>query len=167
MRENDALTLRNYVFGDATNQEVEEAFLSSLRDPRWMMKWFEKRSNELSPVIEWVRGPGQDFQQAIVDIARQAEELREQFPLFIRETPNFLTEKKNQVRSDVATSLINKLAAAQDLTIPATVDPQSIYKNAPGLTVFISTGVDSMWNSISEKPREPKASDLADIIHSI
>lgn len=43
MRQDDARILARYAVGDAEKIEAERAFLASLQDPRWMMRWFEKQ----------------------------------------------------------------------------------------------------------------------------
>ena len=57
MREQDARVLSRWIVGDATLADATEAFAESLRDPRWMMKWFREHHEVLSPFIDRARAP--------------------------------------------------------------------------------------------------------------
>ena len=46
MRPQDMEVIRNYVVEKATASDVEAAFLNSLRNPRWMARWFSKHYNK-------------------------------------------------------------------------------------------------------------------------
>src|SRR5690606_23560104 len=57
MRNQDMRVLWRYFIGQASSDEANAAFLESLRDPRWMIQWFAEHHGQLSPFIEWLRGP--------------------------------------------------------------------------------------------------------------
>lgn len=57
MREEDAKVFGQYVIGKTTADQATEALLESLRDPRWMMKWFANNHTRMTPFIAWLRKP--------------------------------------------------------------------------------------------------------------
>jgi hypothetical protein len=76
MRPEDAKTIASYVLGNATKADAERAFLESLRDPSWMMRWFWANSDKLTPVVEWLRGPAKSMTNAMRDMAEAAKKVR-------------------------------------------------------------------------------------------
>jgi hypothetical protein len=84
-----------------------------------------------------------------------------------KQIPELSTKTKEKLKDSLLISLSEKLSASLDIASISIADPSDIRKNAPSLNVAISTAVDSMWNSITERYREPKASDFADIVHSL
>ena len=76
MRPQDARILGRYVLGQATTEEAQEAFLESLRDPRWMMQWFAAHHDRLTPITEWLRGPSRDMANRVREVASRAKEAR-------------------------------------------------------------------------------------------
>lgn len=77
MREQDAEVLWNYVMGKASASQATEAFLASLRDPRWMLRWFYNNSDKLSPITTWARSPSDGILQMIQQISETASGLKE------------------------------------------------------------------------------------------
>ena len=57
MRGCDADTLLNFILGEATKCEATEAFMSCLRDPSWMMQWFESSYEQMNPIADLIRKP--------------------------------------------------------------------------------------------------------------
>lgn len=70
MTPNAARVLARYVAGDATAADATAAFQSCLRDPRWMMQWFEKHHDELTPFVAWARGPAARITGSVIKQAQ-------------------------------------------------------------------------------------------------
>lgn len=172
MREQDARVLHNLVIGTATAKEAEEAFLNSLRDPTWMIGWFEQHSEELSHVIQWARGPGEAMSKSLMDIAEKAVQLRElNRKIGLANQSVFLgfdLEAKQQLRLNVFVNMARRVAEATGVSLSNhSLEETRLSRNAVGLSVCITSAVDSMLNSLSATPRKPKDSDFIDVVHAL
>ena len=76
MRPDDARTIGRYVVGDADASAAREAFLNSLRDPRWMMQWFRQHHERLTPFLDWVRSPAKGMLTNLQQMSAHAELVR-------------------------------------------------------------------------------------------
>lgn len=70
MRDQGARVLQDYVLGKASCSQAQEAFLASLRDPSWMIRWFYNPSNELSSFAHWVRASSNSIVEMIEQVSR-------------------------------------------------------------------------------------------------
>lgn len=169
MREEDARILHKYVIGNATAKEAEDAFLNSLRDPTWMISWFEQHSEKLGPVVKWVRGPAEAMCQSLSDIAKKARQLRELNHMDQSDIQGLDQEAKRQLRNKLFLATGRRLANEIGIILnDSYLDDEGLRsKKAAGLTVCIDSAVDSMWNSLTIKPRTPKPSDFVDVLHAL
>lgn len=171
MREHDARTLGNYFIGLATAEDAKEAFLESLRDPRWMIRWFVANADTLSPFTEWVRKPGQDMAERVRGLAQQAKELRAfATTLGLDHEPEVLTTKGwKEAQETFLVNIVTKSRAAMRPDLPACRPlAAEIDQQCPGLSVTIRSAHSAMRASMSaERARNPKGSDFADAIHGL
>ena len=72
MRPEHAEVMGRYALGKATEKDFNEALMDSLRDPRWMMKWFTTQHALSSPIADVVRKPGRELGQAMRSLAEIA-----------------------------------------------------------------------------------------------
>ena len=169
MRPEDAKVLGRYVLGHATTEQAETAFLESLRDPRWMMRWFAAHSDKLTPVTEWLRGPSRDMADRMKEIAAGAQELRrlEAIPKagFRAEmlTPSGWNAAQNLLLLNVANRLL-----VQFYPECASIDNVEIIDaRCPGLSTAIRSLHSALWDSVGTRPRTPQESDFVDAVHSM
>lgn len=172
MREQDARVLHGFVIGTATAREAEEAFLNSLRDPTWMIGWFAQHSEKLSPVIQWARRPAEAMSKSLMDVAEKATQLRElNRKISLANQSVFLgfdLEAKQQLRLNLLLNTGKRLADLMELSLSNhSFEETCLSRNAVGLSVCITSAVDSMWNSLSATPRKPKDSDFIDVMHAL
>lgn len=169
MRPTDAEVLGRYILGTASKEEAELAFLESLRDPRWMMRWFSAHGDKMTPVTEWMRAPARTMIQSMremIDAARKMRQLE--------------SELGSEYRSKVLTR--NGWAAMQDKLVTAIADrlaqhffPQAyapvatadVDRFCPGLSTMIRSLHGSLWDAVALVPREPLESDFVDAVHSL
>lgn len=176
MREQDALVLGNYVAGKATAAQAEEAFLASLRDPRWMIRWFHNHADKLSPFTDWVRGSSASMLQVIQQVSgdvttlkTKSEELRETgaalgiAPLVPAVDTAWWLSQQDKLVVSLAKQLAVRLyeISLEELT-PAEVD-----RLAPSLVTCIRVFHSSTWNSSGTSARQPKKSDWVDSLHAM
>lgn len=178
MREKDARVLRRYILGTATAHEAEVAFLASLRDPSWMMQWFERHANKLSHVSEWVRGPSRKVISDLKVVAESATNYNESVAKLLS------LGVETQGEGDAMRTLdATWWQAQQDKLITATargigkrllgvefdetLSASSVDAFAPGLSTAFRVMHISTWNSVGQQARNAKESDWVDALHSM
>jgi hypothetical protein len=165
MRPQDARVIEHYVLGLATAAEADNALLESMRDPGWMMRWFEKHHDKLGPVTQWVRDPSdrllrlvQDFAEKISDWM-QSGSYASDFAKQITKPDHWLMEQ-NKLLLTVA----NRLIAEPK---PTALSIESINEFCPGFATWIRSTHESMRLALLAKhPRKPKKSDFVDSLHA-
>lgn len=176
MREQDAAVLAKYVAGRATAQEAENAFLESLRDPRWMLRWFHNHHDGLTPFSEWVRGPSKAVVEAIQKAGHDAATLKakcEQLRAFSTElgiqseAPRINAAAWLLQQEEVLTRVAQALIARMHGNSTDTFTAEAIDRLAPGLATCVRVLHSSAWNSVGETARNPKESDWVDSLHSM
>ncbi|MBU3592914.1 hypothetical protein ICN42_02215 [Polynucleobacter sp. 71A-WALBACH] len=176
MRENDALVLAGYVAGRATCAQAQEAFLASLRDPSWMIRWYYNHSNKLSSFTDWVRGSSSSIVEMIEQVSEDAlilkgdaEKLRETgselgiSPLFPAIDKLWWLKQQDQLVAHLAKQLASRLfeISLEDRT------SSDVDRLAPGFSTCIRVLHSSIWESVGPSARNPKPSDWADTLHAL
>lgn len=171
MREEDARVLYNQVLGNASAREAEEAFLNSLRDPTWMIGWFAQHSEKLNPIIQWARRPAEAMSKSLMDVAEKAVQLRElerKIGIDQSVSSGFGLDAKQKLRLNLFVNMARRVADLMGVSLSNnSLEESQLSKNAVGLSVCITSAVDSMWNSLSATPRKPKDSDFVDVMHAL
>lgn len=169
MREQDARVISQYILGTVTAQQVHEALLESLRDPRWMTLWFATNFDKLTPLSTMVRAPSQALKTIIQGIYEQTAILRNvDKTIGTNQVSDYLTsrsfkEEQDKLFVNVATRLQSALLNidAPELTV------EVLYNKCPGYSAFLRSFLSSMCSSLGKNPRSPKDSDLVDSIHAM
>ena len=169
MRPQDARVLSRYVVGDATSAEATAALRESLRDPHWMMLWFEKHHAKLTPFIEWVRSPSVAMTKTLNEMAAHAASMRE---LDQALGTNFAEDSFSSARwaamqeellVRIATRLSQEFLGRSDLILESSI----IDERCPGFSVGVRS-LHSAWRSTtSATPRKGKLSDFPDALHAM
>lgn len=169
MREQDAKVISQYVLGTATAEQANQAFLESLRDPRWMMCWFATNFEKLTPFSSLVRAPSQTLKTIVQNLATQIVDLRnsEKAPgtNYVSDYITLSNWKKAQdtLFVNVATRLQPEFLKS-DAPEPTV---EVLDEKCPGFSAFIRSFFWSVRCSVSESPRSPKESDFVDAIHAM
>jgi hypothetical protein len=169
MRPQDAKVISRYVLGQATAKEAEDAFLESLRDPRWMMRWFAAHHDVLTPVTEWLRGPSRRMATQMKEIAAQVKELRRAESRISPEIrPNLLTNSGWIAEQDgLLLNVANHLATKFHPGLIPCGNVELVDRYCPGLSTAFRSLHSSVGESIGSNPRMPLDSDFIDAIHSM
>lgn len=168
MRPEAARVLSRFAVGDATEQEATNAFLESLRDPRWMVKWFAQHHRQLSPFIQWTRGPAASMVDALSEMTKFAAELHRSDQDFgTTVAKDLIVDRWLRSQDTLVSRIATRLATALlDVNVNQ-LAPNAIDRVCPGLSVSIR-GLHSAWaTSITKTPRGPKPSDFLDAVHSM
>ncbi|NIE63175.1 hypothetical protein [Burkholderia sp. Ax-1719] len=163
MRREDALTLQAYIHGTASAEAAEAAFLASLRDPSWIMKWFAEHHDELSPVMQWLRSASAELVAKMGDIVKFAEKQRQLHPEVVGE---FLKQKWWKGEQDkLLTNLAVRLAGVSREAHSFSADDVDL--KCPGLACMTRTLHSVLWDAVATTPRSLKHSDAVDAMHAI
>jgi hypothetical protein len=158
MRPEAAEVMWGYIAGTKTKKESEDAFLDSLRDPKWMMKWFSNHHESLSPIVSWLRAPAK---KAAATMRIPATRLRE---IHISGNSTEYFQKIGGYRENfvegVWSSLVQK---ATELEIKPTA--AQIRDRSPGINVMLNAIYSVISDSILST-RQLKESDFVDVIHA-
>jgi hypothetical protein len=177
MRPEDAKVLRDYFGGKATSTQAENAFLASLRDPSWMMRWFGQHSDAMTPIVEWMRGPARKLRgnmagatSKLSALVLEAKERREKLLALDIEKSVIDTMPIPDVKGlgsrsivDVARRLISEISKSES----ADFEVHDLDLHAPGLATALHTFFEVISRSIGVAPRALKDSDFVDVIHSM
>jgi hypothetical protein len=169
MRPDDATVLNRYVLGQASKEEAEFAFQESLRDPRWMMRWFAEHHGKLTPIVSWVRSPAEDMAKRMQDLAAEAKRLRQaehDLPQPIK-SPFPSPSGWKLMQDKFLLGLANRLLLQASPTSAPLDNVDLVDQKCPGLSTAVRSLHSSLWNSVSDSPRDPKASDFVDVVHAM
>jgi len=169
MRPQDAEVLCRYTLGQATQKEAEDAFLESLRDPSWMMRWFATHHNKLTSVTEWLREPSRDMIARMKEMAVHAKELHKfQSILGSEFKADMLTRNGWRAAQDeFLLNVANRLLLHFYPKTPSCGSVELVDKHCPGLSTTIRSLLSSLWNSFCSDPRVPQESDFVDAVHAM
>jgi len=169
MRPQDARVLGRYVVGDATAEDATKAFEESLRDPSWMMQWFEKHHEKLNPFIEWIRNPAASMLSNLNEMAVQAASIRKNDVTFGSALADTLFSSskwaawQDKLLHSTAVRMSNELLGQDGSNLTA----ESIDKDCPGMSVGIRSLHSAWWTTTVERPRQAKLSDFPDALHAM
>lgn len=165
MRPQDMEVIRNYVREKASASDVEEAFLNSLRDPRWMARWFSEHYDEMASVGNWFRAPARKFTEKMGNLANKTNiELAE---FGNKKTRRYIVDKVRASQDELLLRLVNE--ALEDLLphSPPSINIEHIKTYCPGISCLIGSSYSYILDSVGVSSRNLKDSDFIDVIHSM
>lgn len=172
MKTEYAEMMARYALGRATEKEFTEALLGSLRDPRWMMKWFTTNHSMSSPIADIVRKPGRElgeFIRKLVDISNQwASTLRESGldsdPIGRR---GEISRRWMETQGGQLVNLVRSVANAENLTL-GPITPEDVDKRCPGISATVRALYSSAWENVAgSRKEEPSDSQPVDALHAM
>lgn len=169
MRPKDASIIADYVIGKATAEQADNAFLESMRDPRWMMRWFHEHHDQLGVVGDWVRAPASRMIVVLSGMIDAGNKLiRFEKETGIRTGIDFLSaeEWENQSKK-MSISVANRLIQSEHPDAPLCMDASLIERYCPGFSSLIGVINDSLRNSFGPRARKLTRSDFADALHAM
>lgn len=169
MRPSDAEVLWRYVLGLTTKEEADRAFKESLHDPKWMMRWFAQHHDQMSPLIEWLRGPSKTLTAETKKMAGQATQIiMFEERLGLPKGQRTLTKKVwIQHQDEMVAKVSSNIATRLDPNFQGQIDLNRFDQNCPGFSTCLRALHSSIWSSIGQAPRAPKDSDVVDALHAL
>lgn len=169
MRERDANVLMQYVLGQVSAERADEAFLESLRDPSWMMRWFYEHHDRLGVIGDWIREPARKMTgllSNLADLAAQASRYEASTGQNI--SGNTLTASGwKTAQDDLLLRVINRVLDARDPAAAPFTDVELADRFCPGLATCIRVTHSSLRSSIGPRARSPAQSDFVDAAHAM
>lgn len=172
MKAEYAEMMARYGLGRATEKEFTEALLGSLRDPRWMMKWFTTNHAMSSPIADMVRKPGRELGEGIrklVDASIQwASSLRES-GLDSDPTGRHgeISRRWMEMQGKQLVTIVRSVADAQNLILGA-ITPEDVDKRCPGISATVRALYSSAWENVAgSRKEEPSDSQPVDALHAM
>jgi hypothetical protein len=172
MRPEHAEMMVRWSLGRASEEEFNEALIGSLRDPRWMMKWFSSKHSMSSPIAEIIRKPGRELGAAM----RKLAEISVRWAALL-ESNNLGSDPTGRggeialrwtaMEEDQLVSLVYRAAANYGLT-PSGVCAQDVDQFCPGVSTAIRSLFSSVWANVDGgRKEEPSDSQPVDALHAM
>jgi hypothetical protein len=168
MKPEDARTISNFLVGYASRDQAVRAFEESLRDPRWMMQWFEHNHTSLYPFIKWTREAGLPLVGDLENLIRVAAQMRYAAANSGQSVTEdmFSAKKWASLQDGILLNVANRLITNWFDKPTTVVDVKSLDTSCPGLSVAVRSLHAASWASASQTPRQPKLSDFPDAMHA-
>lgn len=170
MREADARVLSMYLRGHAGEDEAHHAFTASLRDPRWLVRWFSSEGVDVSKFSGWLRDSSSRMQAVVEELSAVARTIRALPPDQLAALgPKTISGKRewDRLPDELAAKLAQRMA---DEWLPMSITPlplERLHETCAGLSVLLRTFYAAAWTSTTAQPRAPLASDLGDCYHAM
>jgi hypothetical protein len=148
---------------DASCAKVRDAARSL--DPSWMIRWFERHREKLSPLNDWVRGPSRTAVAQLTEVVAQGRILAA-FPSAVRGN-NLSDSWWRSLENSNVVQLVNQQLAQELPEAPACEDVDRIDRRCPGFSTAIRLLHFILRDSMGAKPRTLRESDFADALHAM
>lgn len=163
--------LRQYSQGKGRREDAEAALEDSLRDPRWLMRWFAGNPSLAVPISEMVRAPG----RSVGAQSRQYVQSIEAYRNEMSSSGDSLAGDEHLSKSNWQTSadsmvvgLAARFAKHEDVDLNPLPIPADVAKYCPGLDAAVRSMASSMWDNIGGSRKEqPSDSQFPDALHAI
>jgi hypothetical protein len=172
MKSEYAEMMARYSLGRATENEFTEALLGSLRDPRWMMKWFTTNHAISSPIADIVRKPGRELGELLRKLAdaslRWASTLRESgFDCDPTGKRGEISRRWAEMQDKLLVELVRRAADAKNITLD-TFTPEDVDRHCPGVSATVRALYSSVWENVAgARKEEPSDSQPVDALHAM
>jgi hypothetical protein len=169
MKEEDLQVVGAYMLGTASIEEAEEALRRSLRDPRWMTRWYAEHQEALTPIIEWLRRPSRNLEASMKAAATHYSSVTA-IKSVAGAGPDgaiprdYWLHKQQELLVSTALMLLGKMEVLPEGLV---LEAETIDARCPGFAVCVRAMHDSIRDSVGRNARELKASDFADCVHAL
>lgn len=158
--------------GRATETEFNNALSDSLRDPRWMMKWFTVNHELSNPVADMVRKPGRE----LGELMRKFVSGSSQHASFLKKhsldsdptgKQGEIYQRWKEMQDGQLVDLMRRVAVGQNISWTHAT-PLDIDEYCPGVSTMIRSLFSSVWENIGGSRKEiPSDSQPVDALHSL
>lgn len=158
-----------YCKGLATDAELDEAVRGSMRDTKYMMRWFATSQALANPIAEYVRKPGREMGAGLRRLATvtkyYAEFLLNQDP----PTPLTALAKEWEIRQrSQMCGVVRAFAESESLAVPATFDAADVVAKCPGVATMFGALYSRVWENVAGGMKKEVSDSLTvDSMHAL
>lgn len=158
-----------YCKGLATDAELDEAVRGSMRDPKYMMRWFATSQALANPIAEYVRKPGRDMGAGLRRLATVTKDYAEFLLNQDPPTPLTMLAKEWGIRQgSQMCGVVRAFAESQSLVIPANFDAADVVAKCPGVATMFGALYSRVWENVAGgKKTEVSDSLTVDTMHAL
>lgn len=173
MKPEYAETFARYSLGEASKAEASAALRASIRDPRWLMRWFASSPELAEPIVEIVRKPGRE-------IGAKARELIDRRTRFqtdpeTRDIKDALWNNSAEMKRDweartssMVEGFAKRVCKEAGYPWPDSATHDAIAKYCPGLNAAVRSTMTAIWDSYGGSRRaQPSDSQFPDSMHAV
>jgi hypothetical protein len=171
MRPEYAEVMGRYALGKATEKDFNEALMDSLRDPRWMMKWFTTQHALSSPIADMVRKPGRELGHAMRSLA----EISAQWAMQLKEADldtdptgkrGEITLRWQEMEERQLIAIAQRMATSIGIEL-GEFEMRDFDTNCPGISAGVRSMYSSVWANVGGGRREEISdSQPVDALHA-
>lgn len=172
MKPEHAEMMVRYGLGRATEKEFNDAVLGSLRDPRWMMRWFATNHALSIPLTDMVRKPGRD----LGGLLRELVAIANRGAMILRTNGwdtdptgrgGEISHRWMKMQGNQLVALMQRAVEANNLAYRATT-PDDVDKYCPGVSTAVRSLYSSAWENVAgSRQEEPSDSQPVDALHAL
>jgi hypothetical protein len=172
MKPEYAEVMVNYTLGRATEVDFANALQGSLRDPRWMMKWFTTNHAMSSPIADIVRKPGRELGAGI----RKIIDATNTWAALLKKTGSDhnptgkhgeLSRRWQELQDQQLINIVQRAAIEHNLSL-GSFTAADIDKYCPGISAMVRALYSSAWENIAgSRKEEPSDSQPVDALHAM
>ena len=174
MRPEHANLMTQYGLGRASEEQFMEALVGSLRDPRWMMRWFATDHSLASPVSDIVRKPGRELGELLRTLVKTSLDYANNLIALNPDDHNpigrngEITREWASFQDRQILNITKTLSKDWFQTEITDVNIGDIDANCRGLATMLRSLYTSAWESVGGGRKEgPTDSQVADALHAL
>jgi len=174
MRPEHANLMSQYILGRASETQFMDALIGSLRDPRWMMRWFASNYSLASPISEIVRKPGRELGEQIRTLVKLSLDYANKLVALNPTGHNplgrhgKLTKQWADFQDRQILNITRTLSNEWFHTEITDVNIDDVNASCRGLVTVLRSLYSSAWENIGgSRKEEPSESQFVDALHAL
>lgn len=174
MRPEHANLMSEYALGRASEEQFMEALTGSLRDPRWMMRWFATNHSLASPISDIVRKPGREFGELLRTLVKVSFDYTNKLIALNPADHNpsgrhgELSKEWTDFQDRQILSITRMLSSRWCNTEITDVNIEDVNSSCRGLVTTLRSLYSSVWENVGGGRKEaPSDSQFVDALHAL
>lgn len=174
MRPEHANLMSEYALGRASEEQFMEALTGSLRDPRWMMRWFATNHSLASPISDIVRKPGREFGELLRTLVKVSLDYTNKLIALNPAGHNpsgrhgELSKEWTDFQDRQILSITRMLSSRWCNTEITDVNIEDVNSSCRGLVTTLRSLYSSVWENVGGGRKEaPSDSQFVDALHAL
>lgn len=172
MKPDHAEVLARYFLGRADKVEFTEALKASLRDPKWMMKWFTETHSMSSGIADIVRAPARDMAEGLHKLIKLLTDralvlLQDGSEVNPTSKHGELSRYWEAMPARMLVRQVEEYATKRKLSIEI-FSGSDVDHHCPGMSATVRALCSSVWENVTGARKElPSNSQPVDAMHAM